>query len=267
MIPWLNNDGKGEGAMKLVRLLLNYLAVGGACLLGGGSLIIFAYFLYFGSLNLVNFGLGQVWELLIDAGLSLLFFLQHSSMVRKKFRGWFAGIIPENYFAAVYAVASGVVLLAVVLLWQEGALLVTAPPGILRWLLRLIFCLTVAGFLWCGMSLKYFDPFGVGPLLIRNRVKPEQVSLTITGPYRLVRHPLYLLSIVMIWSCPDLTSDRLLFNLLWTGWIIVGAWWEERDLVDQFGDAYREYQQRVPMLVPGLRFFCRQGSGEKPGGE
>ncbi|MCK7479628.1 MAG: hypothetical protein M0C28_21625 [Candidatus Moduliflexus flocculans] len=55
--------------------------------------------------------------------------------------------------------------------------------------------------------------------------------MTITGPYRLVRHPLYLLSIVMIWSCPDLTTDRLLFNLLWTGWIVVGAYLEERDLV------------------------------------
>jgi len=253
--------------MTTLRLMLHFLTAGAACLFGGGSLVVFAHFLFFGSLNPVNFGLGPVWVLLFDAGLSLLFFLQHSGMVRRKFRGWLTRLIPEDYFAAVYAIASGVVLLAVVLLWQEGALLVTAPPGILRWLLRLLFCLTVAGFLWCGMSLKYFDPFGVGPLLGRNRVQPEQVSLTVRGPYRLVRHPLYLLSIVMIWSFPDLTSDRLLFNLLWTAWIIVGAWWEERDLAAQFGDAYRDYQRRVPMLVPGLSFFCRQGSGEKPGGD
>ena len=238
--------------MKLVRLLLNYLTIGGACLLGGGSLVIFAHFLYFGSLNLVNFGLGQGWALLFDLGLSLIFFLQHSGMVRRKFRQWLAGFIPEDYFAAVYAIASGVVLLAVVLLWQEGALLVAAPQGIFRWFFRTLFCLAVAGFFWSGMSLKYFDPFGVGPLLGRSRLKPEQGSLTIMGPYRLVRHPLYLLSIVMIWSCPDLTSDRLLFNLLWTGWIIVGAIWEERDLVDEFGDAYREYRKRVPMLIPGI---------------
>lgn len=253
--------------MTTLRLMLQYLIAAAACLLGGGSLIIFAHFLFFGSLNLVNFGLRPGWVLLFDTGLSLLFFLQHSGMVRQKFRAWLARFIPEHYIAAVYATASGVVLLAVVLLWQEGALFVTAPPGILRWLLRLLFGLTLMGFLWGGMSLKYFDPFGVGPLLGLTRVQPEQISLTITGPYRLMRHPLYLLSIVMIWSFPDLTSDRLLFNLLWTGWIIVGACWEERDLVDQFGDAYREYQRRVPMLVPGLRFFCRQGSGEKLGGK
>lgn len=244
--------------MTTLRLLPHYLIAAVACLLGGGSLILFAHFLFFGPFNLVNFGLGQGWVLLFDAGLSLLFFFQHSGMVRRKFRAWLARFIPEHYFAAVYAIASGVVLLAVVLLWQEGVLLVAATLGILRWSLRILFCLTIAGFLWCGMSLKYFDPFGVGPLLGRNSVKPEQLILTITGPYHLVRHPLYLLSIVMIWSFPDLTSDRLLFNLLWTGWIIVGAWWEERDLVEQFGDAYREYQQRVPMLFPATRLGKRQ---------
>lgn len=243
--------------MTTKHLIPRYLTAAAACLFGGGSLILFAHFLFFGSLNLVNFGLGPGRVLLFDAGLSLLFFLQHSGMVRRKFRGWLARFLPEDPFAAVYAIASGVALLVVVLLWQEGALLVSAPPGILRWSFRLLFCLTAVGFLWCGMALKYFDPCGIGPLLGRNRVRPEQVSLTITGPYRVVRHPLYLLSIVMIWSFPDLTSDRLLFNLLWSGWIIVGAWWEERDLLEQFGEAYRDYQRRVPMLVPGLRYFSR----------
>ncbi len=56
--------------------------------------------------------------------------------------------------------------------------------------------------------------------------------------------------IVMIWSCPDLTGDRLLFNLLWTGWIVIGSYFEEMDLIVEFGDAYREYQKKVPMLVP-----------------
>ncbi len=239
--------------MTTLRLMLNYLAAGGACLLGGGSLIIFAHFLFFGSFDEVNFGLGQGWALLFDAGLSLLFFLQHSGMVRKKFRQWIAGFISEDYFSALYAIASGVALFSAVFLWQEGELLFTAPPGILRWFFRALFCLAVVGFFWCGMSLKYFDPFGIGPLLGRNRVNPEQVSLTIMGPYRLVRHPLYLLSIVMIWSCPDLTSDRFLFDFLWTVWIIVGAIWEERDLVDQFGDAYLEYRKRVPMLIPCIK--------------
>ena len=75
----------------------------------------------------------------------------------------------------------------------------------------------------------------------------------------MVRHPLYLFSILMIWSCPDLTTDRLLFNILWTVWIVIGAFFEERDLVAEFGDLYLEYRKRVPMFIPS-RILSNQDS-------
>ncbi|MHB8204376.1 MAG: methyltransferase family protein, partial [Desulfomonilaceae bacterium] len=78
----------------------------------------------------------------------------------------------------------------------------------------------------------------------------KPTRLLIRGPYRWIRHPLYLFCIVMIWSCPDLTADRLLFNVLWTFWIIVGIILEERDLVSQFGSSYLDYRKNVPMLIP-----------------
>ena len=65
-----------------------------------------------------------------------------------------------------------------------------------------------------------------------------------------MRHPLYSLLLVLLWTCPDVTADRLLLNGLFTAWIVVGALLEERDLVREFGESYREYQRRVPMLVP-----------------
>ena len=61
---------------------------------------------------------------------------------------------------------------------------------------------------------------------------------------------MYFVVLLMIWSYPVLTADRLLFNVLWTLWIVLGAVLEERDLVADFGDDYREYQRTVPMLVP-----------------
>ena len=76
------------------------------------------------------------------------------------------------------------------------------------------------------------------------------MSFVVKGPYRWVRHPLYLFMILMIWSSPNLTMDRLLFNGLWTVWIVIGSILEERDLIFEFGDVYREYQQRVPMFIP-----------------
>jgi len=75
-------------------------------------------------------------------------------------------------------------------------------------------------------------------------------SLAIRGPYRFMRHPLYFFSLLMIWSCPDVGADRLLFNGLWTLWIIIGTILEERDLVREFGASYRQYQRTTPMLIP-----------------
>ena len=60
----------------------------------------------------------------------------------------------------------------------------------------------------------------------------------------------HLFSLLFIWSCPDLTADRLLFNILFTSWIIIGILLEERDLVSDFGEEYLDYKRRVPMLIP-----------------
>jgi protein-S-isoprenylcysteine O-methyltransferase Ste14 len=104
------------------------------------------------------------------------------------------------------------------------------------------------------ISLAGFDAFGVRALRLRLRgERHEPAGLAIRGAYRYVRHPLYLFVLLLIWSAPQMSADRLLFNVLWTAWIVIGARLEERDLVGEFGDAYRDYQRRVPMLVPWRR--------------
>ena len=76
------------------------------------------------------------------------------------------------------------------------------------------------------------------------------MPFVVRGPYRWVRHPFYFFSLLLIWSCPDLSLDRLLHNILWSTWIVVGSVLEERDLVADFGEPYRDYQRKVPMLIP-----------------
>jgi protein-S-isoprenylcysteine O-methyltransferase Ste14 len=139
----------------------------------------------------------------------------------------------------------------ILIFWQKTPVILFSAQTTTRWLFRGAYFLIIAGFAWGAWSLQPFDPMGLSPLANRLRGKtPTPMRLTIRGPYRWVRHPLYLFSILMIWSCPEITADQLLFNFLWTAWIIIGAFLEERDLADFFGEAYRNYQRKAPMLIP-----------------
>jgi protein-S-isoprenylcysteine O-methyltransferase Ste14 len=222
-----------------------------AVLFGGGSLMAFWVFLLAASPELVSLNLGADEVLWWDTGLCIAFFIQHSGMVRRSFRQRLAHFLPAEYEGAVYAIASGIVLLILIALWQKSGTTFTVPRGVFRWLFHITYFLSFAGFIWGTRALGAFDPFGLRPILGRLRgKKPRPMSFVVRGPYCWVRHPLYFFMLLMIWSCPDLTMDRLLFNGLWTVWIVIGSMLEERDLVLEFGDVYRGYQHRVPMFIP-----------------
>lgn len=230
---------------------LPYAIIYSSLLVGYGSLSAFSIFLFFGSLKIMSLGLKDSGALSIDAGLSLLFFIQHSVMVRKWVRKRIMNFIPDEYYNAFYAIASGVVLIVVVILWQKTSYPIIVASGIFYWAFRVLFFLSIAGFYWGIRSLGFFDPFGVRRVLdhLRSR-KSKPMPFIVKGAYQWVRHPLYFFMLLMIWSCPELTTDRLLFNILWTMWIFIGTIFEERDLIDEFGEKYLVYQSKVPRIIP-----------------
>jgi protein-S-isoprenylcysteine O-methyltransferase Ste14 len=222
-------------------------------LLGGSALLAFGLILALGPFELVPLGLGVSAALVWDAGLCLVFFAQHSGMIRRPFRQRLGRVLRPHLHPAVYSIASGGALLPLIVLWQRTPALLTLE-GPLRWGQRAAFVLAGFCFLWAIRALGSFDTFGIEPIRARmHGAEPPLMPLAIRGPYRFVRHPLYSLFLVLLWTCPDVTSDRLLFNTLFTGWIVLGSILEERDLVRQYGDPYRAYQQEVPMLVPWRR--------------
>jgi methanethiol S-methyltransferase len=220
-------------------------------ILGQISGIMLVLFLFLGSFSIIDLGFDDRDALLIDAFLSIMFFLQHSIMVRRGFKQWLGKYMPDIYHNAFYGLTSAIVLLIVLFFWQESPHIVLRVDGIIFWLLRALFFLCLAGFFWGVKSLGSFDALGVNPLMgyISNRQNKQQ-QIIAKGPYQWSRHPLYLFLIIIIWSCPELTLDRLIFNIMWTFWIVIGTYLEDLDLHREFGSQYFEYSLRVPMIFP-----------------
>lgn len=75
-------------------------------------------------------------------------------------------------------------------------------------------------------------------------------SLVTTGLYRYVRHPLYTAGLLFLWLTPTMTLNRFTLYLAATLYILIGAIFEERKLLREFGEAYARYQRSTPMLIP-----------------
>jgi methanethiol S-methyltransferase len=187
-----------------------------------------------------------------DALLSLAFFAQHSGMVRRSARARLAAVLPAHYQGAAYAIASGIALALVVVLWQPSETPVVVLQAAPRWIAQALGAAAAAAFVLSALTLRRsFDPLGIGPVRAHLRGQAYRPGdFVVRGPYLYVRHPLYSCILVMLWTNPDVTADRLLLSVMWTLWIWAGALLEERDLVAEFGEVYRAYQRQVPMLVP-----------------
>lgn len=247
----MNNLSAVSKRVESPTSIFDYMLIPITALLGWISLILMMIFIYRGPLDLVDFGLTDASTLALNTFLSLAFFVQHSVMVRRSFRTRLRRFLDEKYLGALYTISSSLCLLLVVVFWRQSGDPLVYVQAPLRWVFRGVFYLSLAGIVWGFWSLGKFDAFGLEQL--RNRAQGATTATTallVRGPYRWVRHPLYLFCLLMIWAFPDLTADRLLFNILWTGWIVVGTVLEERDLVELFGAEYRKYQNQAPMLVP-----------------
>jgi methanethiol S-methyltransferase len=218
---------------------------------GLGSLLLFTGFLFMGSFTVIPFDLTTGRVLILDACLSVFFFGQHSIMIRRSVRERLGGFMPDEYYSAFYALTSGIALTVVMIFWQRIPDPLVSAGGVSYWLLRFLFFLCMVGFHWGAKSLGSFDALGIKKIkrLMRNK-QTTSMPLSAKGPYRWVRHPLYFFVLLMIWSCPVLTADKLLFNVIWSIWIIAATMLEEHDLVYEFKDRYRAYQMQVPMIVP-----------------
>ena len=81
----------------------------------------------------------------------------------------------------------------------------------------------------------------------------QTCALPIWGAYRVLRHPVYLSFLGLIWCVPLVTLDRVVLMVVWSAYIFVGSVLKDRRLLFFIGDEYRGYQSRVPGY-PGIPF-------------
>ena len=102
--------------------------------------------------------------------------------------------------------------------------------------------------------INHFDLFGLRQVWLYLRGVPYRpLGFMTPGPYRIVRHPLYVGWLLAFWATPTMTVAHLLFAVATTAYILIAIQLEERDLGEIHGARYTEYCRSVPMLVPRLR--------------
>jgi protein-S-isoprenylcysteine O-methyltransferase Ste14 len=200
---------------------------------------------------------GTVWPssvaLCIDLQLLGLFMAQHSGMARRSFKRVLTGHVPPLVERATYVLCASLVLILLFAAWQPLPATVwqAADPraiAALRSLSTLGWLIVFGTFLTGHFKLLERKQ---KVLNFAGRVT-SAVALRTPGPYRFVRHPLYLGFLLGFWATPSMTAGHLLFAAVMTAYIGAGIWLEERDLLAFFGDRYRQYRTRVAMLLPGL---------------
>ena len=195
--------------------------------------------------------------LLINGGLLTLFAVQHSVMARPAFKKWWTKMIPTEIERSTYVLLSSICLLVLYWKWEPlGGVVWSIEDGLLTGILYALFALGWAIVFASSFLINHFDLFGLRQVWL-NFTKKPYTSLSFRLPlfYKYVRHPLYFGFLVAFWATPTMTVTHLIFAIACTGYIVVGALLEERDLIAHFGDKYRSYKARVPMLIP---FFSKR---------
>lgn len=189
---------------------------------------------------------------IVNLVLMSVFAIQHSVMARQGFKQWWTQFVPRSVERSTFVLFASLAL--ILLYWQWRAIPTTVWSIANPQIALAVTALSLVGWFVVLLStflINHFELFGLHQVY-SNFMGREMPTPSFHEPlfYRFVRHPIYLGFIIAFWAAPVMTVGHLLFSAVTTAYMLVAIVFEERDLVNVFGDEYRKYRSRVPMLLP-----------------
>jgi len=222
--------------------------LGGAVFVGSLALLAWWYFWWLGQ----NVAGGGIRALTFDAAIVALFAAHHSVFARESVKRRLT-FVPPSMLTSLYVWVASLLLIAVPVLWKPIGGDLYQLSGLPAYVLTTV---QLAGLWVASRAVSGLDPLelaGIRQVIGPAAGMPRSRGLQVTGPYRLVRHPLYLGWVLMFFATPHMTIDRLAFASVTTFYLAVAVPWEERSLRKSFGEEYDRYQQHVRWrIVPYL---------------
>ena len=187
--------------------------------------------------------------------------LQHSIWASPAFKKLWSKIIPPAIERSTYLLFVALMTALLVALWVPFPPIIWDLSGTIGGTMMLAgFFLGWAIVLLSTFLINHFHLFGLSQAFtMLTQTETKQESFVTPFLYRIVRHPMMTGVLISLWCAPTLSAGRLIFNIAMTAYIIAGTRHEEKTLVADLGDDYRQYQENVPALIPFTK--TPRGSG------
>lgn len=193
---------------------------------------------------------GSLWN---DVWLAGQFAAFHSLLLHPSIRQRLTHWIPCPFYGCFFCVVTCVTLLGLFSGWRSAGPTLWRLSGWSDVGMQAAFFVS-----WVGLFYSlYLSGFGYQTgftpwwCWVRNRPVPDR-AFRPRSVYRLLRHPVYLSFLGLIWFNPVMTFDRLLLAMTWSGYILIGSYLKDERVAYFLGEAYRTYQEQVPgyPLIP-----------------
>lgn len=189
--------------------------------------------------------------LLINSLLLGLFAVQHSVMARPGFKNWWTKFVPKSVERSTYVLVASLLLFLMYWQWRPMTDSIWNLEGTASMVMTVIFWIGWVVVLVSTFIINHFDLFGLRQVYMNLKSKElTPLDFKTSLFYKYVRHPIMSGFIIAFWATPQMSMGHLFFAIMTTGYILVGIYFEEKDLVSFYGDTYKDYKNQVSMLIP-----------------